>query len=154
MKPSSSFLGKCVTVLIGAGLSWATLTNPDIDRAVQRLIGNQRQVDGNDFDNFSGASLQQKHVSADGLPNDVEQLTQVLREMGATYLRVEKLSNPDNAWFRVRCDLARQGDPVKCCLESTQMTEIAALQDVLRAVRQGMPGAREYVSVPPPAGMY
>ena len=34
-----SFAGKCLTILIGAGLSWATLTNPEFDRAVGLLFG-------------------------------------------------------------------------------------------------------------------
>ena len=38
MDSSSTFFGKCITVLIGVGLSWLTITNPDVDSLVAKLF--------------------------------------------------------------------------------------------------------------------
>ena len=39
MTASSTFFSKCTTILVGVGLSWATLTNPDIDSLASGICG-------------------------------------------------------------------------------------------------------------------
>jgi|GEM_PF-4916848 len=42
MSSPISFGGKCLTVLIGAALSWMTIANPNVDQAVGHMLGMRR----------------------------------------------------------------------------------------------------------------
>lgn len=169
--PTSSFLGKCVTVFIGMVLSWATMTNPQIETLARHFLGRavSQQAARSGDETFVEPSLdpavepnanpsptmpnfaiqQQPHTvtrsslsaeptAAERTPSDrIELASQTLRELGATYLRLEKLSKPDGECFRVRCDLAGE-TAVRCCYEATRDTAVEAMEDVLRAVREGV----------------
>ena len=147
MNPTSSFLGKCTTVLIGAALSWVTTTNQDAARLASRLFGgNQASALREDLSAVSSlANSPVRHpapmsstttLAPQAGPSETRQMQEIsrmLKDLGATYLRVEKLANTNETWFRVRCDLVRGPNDVKCCLESTRNSAVAAMQDVLRA---------------------
>lgn len=62
----------------------------------------------------------------------IDRLSAKLRELGATYLRLEKLVDAQETWFRVRCDL-HEG-PTKCSFEALGRSPLAAMQAVLRSV--------------------
>jgi len=209
MNPSSSFFGKCVTVLIGMALSWATMTNPQIERLARQFFG-QGQASSSvvlseepfiepSFDpvdnpvtppsvqvspptaeerparlspapslkNFAiqpPPSIQtslvsrpagsQTAVGSQTTPTQsslssedrIHLASQTLRELGATYLRLEKLTNPHGEFYRVRCDLAGETERVKCCYEATRESAVAAIEDVLRAVRDGVVDATTKVA--------
>lgn len=212
---ATSFLGKCLTVLIGVGLSWLTLTNPDVKQIAEHYAGKSTgfasenlarlNLDGLDIGGdqekeqgiaietevsaaqtldevcidgkcelpdpkglagvglansgfvvepdsarllASGGKEPQKTTPAeDGFANfsqseedKIAAISQQLKQMGATYLRLEKLSNPTQVTYRVRCDLANEASPLKCCFEATRNTALAAMQDVLGAVQEQSQG--------------
>lgn len=148
MDPTSSFLGKCSTVLIGIVLSWLTVTNPDATKLANRLFGlSDATILATENANVAPISVEngiaqvplQPPLDISQVPSleEAEQITKIsdmLQNLGATYLRVEKLSRPGEIWYRVRCDIDRGPGEVKCCLESTRDTALAAMKDVLRAV--------------------
>ena len=142
MNPTSSFMGKCTTVLIGVVLSWITMTNQDAQLLASRLFGGtSRALSVGDLSrvvSISDANVESTDQSL-GSPNvrteaeEMEEISDMLKELGATYLRVEKLARSGETWFRVRCDIDRGPNQVKCCLESTRDSAVAAMKDVLRA---------------------
>ncbi len=192
--PTTSFFGKCVTVLIGMALSYATMTNPQIEQLARHFFGQTSSSDtamlGEEpFEEpaltpfvepaFSPAeipatlpnvevtptqakpkpSLQNFAVPPAATPrnsvarlesvqpaispnlNDEQRIklaSQTLRELGATYLRLEKLTTGTDERFRVRCDLAGETERVKCCYEATRESAVDAMEDVLHAVREGV----------------
>ena len=142
MNPTSSFMGKCTTVLIGVVLSWITMTNRDAQLLAKRLFGGTSptlSVTGiSDAVTTLGANVELAEQSLDSRlerteTEEMEEISDMLRELGATYLRVEKLAKSGETWFRVRCDIDRGPNQVKCCLESTRDSVVAAMKDVLRA---------------------
>lgn len=165
MPSTSSFLGKCVTVLIGMALSWATVTNASFSEAVGGLLGEwtsksemprqevfptAREVSNPKGSQHSarlaGSNLtpqiQTNTISAPIESSGTEEeriltLSNELKEMGATYLRMERLTGDDGVWYRVRCDLAGAPTPVKCSLEATRKSAIEAIEVVAKAVRHG-----------------
>ena len=164
MHPTSSFLSKSLTVLIGMGLSWATTTNPHADQIAQYVFGSNQSVPSSlggvhsevdlnaPFDEPTSPMVQVKSkpeaqppattaraaaAAAADEGHRIEQISGMLRELGATYLRLEKLSKSDGTWYRVRCDLAGESHRVKCCLEATRESAVAAMEDVLQAARSG-----------------
>lgn len=67
-------------------------------------------------------------------PNRIEEISQQLRQMGASYLLLEKLQQADRVQYRVRCDLANETrSAVKCCFEATREDALSAMEDVLHA---------------------
>lgn len=190
MNSSTSFFGKCVTVLIGMALSWATMTNPQIEQLARQflgqnsspnaaMLGEERFIEPSfgpvdvpttfpsvdespagakpnpSRQNFAVQPIQPNSVSRNSVSriraeeavvvnsnlSDEDRITlasQTLRELGATYLRLEKLTKSGDERYRVRCDLAGDTERVKCCYEATRESAVAAMEDVLRAVREGV----------------
>lgn len=69
-------------------------------------------------------------------PNRIEEISQQLRQMGASYLLLEKLQQADRVQYRVRCDLANETrSAVKCCFEATREDALSAMEDVLHAAK-------------------
>ena len=151
MNPTSSFFGKIVTLLIGCGLSWLTLTNQEADLAAQRIFGpsekettellsfshnsvgqpsNQRTIEQSSIASVEATSTPQEKPPGSDL-DQLQELSAMLKKLGASYLRVEKLVQGDECWYRVRCDLDQK--EVKCCLEATRDNPVAAMREVLRA---------------------
>ena len=189
MNSPTSFFGKCVTVLIGMALSWATMTNPQIEQLARQFLGQTQSTSSAMLDeeqfiepfvepsfgpidkplsipstedipthevplpslqNFASQPIQTRSSASRPAPpqqaqgstlSDEDRIhlaSQTLREMGATYLRLERLTKPAGECYRVRCDLAGETEPVKCCYEATGDSAVAAMEDVLRAVREGV----------------
>lgn len=220
MNAASSFLGKCLTVLLALGLSWVTVTRPEIDTLASKICGvhNSHPLDAQqepltaisgDFPDgipsidvamdtgettvadspviqpsmltpvsvpeltgvigaaaanrtgpsvatdtaqirspsepsFYGSGVQQaswaepvsgQDAVAASQPS-IEQISAELRELGCSYLLLEKLTDPSGSQFRVRCDVAGEGSATKCCFEVTRNTAEAAMTEVLRVARQ------------------
>jgi len=179
MKSLSSFIGKCLTVLIGIALSWATVTRPEVDSLAAQLCGGARrdaaqdthqgieavpsqiapshhcdvwQQDSATKSNASSNSTQQRFTNEGQIdpiqgavaesPSDatggsrILEISQRLKQLGASYLLLERLPQENGAKYRVRCDLADQQKSVKCCFEATSGTAQAAMEEVLRAARK------------------
>jgi hypothetical protein len=169
MNSPSSFLGKCLTVLIGAALSWATLTNPEFELVAARFLGaGNPNVDlemslGRDLANIepvsdpsdtvlsiptkqagivaTSNSAEQNTVSSLQVPSEestqarIHEISTELKQLGASYLVLERLQQVNGVQYRVRCDLANQKATVKCCFEATRDTALDAMEDVLKAAR-------------------
>lgn len=186
MQPTSSFISKCVTVLIGMGLSWATLMNPQAEQLARGILGQpstsvkvlddrpsettgdltlaaQQDSPQISFDQsfapeltseepsmavqkkpIDQAQLRRSSESKPRVSSDaqIEELSAELKALGATYLRLERLTRPTGELYRVRCDLAGEQAQVKCCLEATRESAVLAMEDVLRAAREGISGIR------------
>lgn len=210
MNSPSTFVGKCVTLLIGGVLSYLTVLHPDAEILAGAIFGKPQPEarvepdhDANRLNVGPAASKQEpatngsrfgqaaanpsvasqqmarsaqtqlqaamgasapvtlvathpasiQNSTNDREPNDskltqpkpsersgpsslnqIDQISTRLRQLGASYLLLEKLPKPHGDQFRVRCDLANELQPVKCCFEATRETALAAMQDVLRAV--------------------
>lgn len=192
----TSFLRKCLTVLIGIGLSWATVTNSEMQKVAESFAGSSNNNSVADPDMMLATPLtlteavgdeepsvvcddvrcwiQPKEPLTDsgleplelvnsvstmptsslapkapvaglassngvqsGTPKEqIDAISNELKRLGVTYLRLERLTNPDHESYRVRCDMAGEAIPVKCCYEATRATALAAMQDVLHAVRE------------------
>lgn len=209
MKSPINFLGKCLTVLVGAALSWATVTNPDVDRIAANLCGcddtanvaevgpiaestsiaadpvalavefatEQRATETQEtrFANspvsrFANSPIATTNLQAGSPPDTtpsklaqtkvdnaalrssallsgnrvappkspdvrIQEISTQLKQLGASYLLLEKLPQSEGVQYRVRCDLARDSQTVKCCFESTRETPLDAMEDILQAVR-------------------
>lgn len=160
MQTTSSFLGKCATVLVGMGLSWLTMTNPQAEQLARQFFGpHEATASDSATQDLAQLDVSSPRVLAETASESIapakmavgptasplseeqrlHELSDMLKELGATYLRVERLVQSGETWFRVRCDLAHSSDQVKCCLESTRGSAIAAMEDVLqRAAGYGM----------------
>ena len=221
MNSPISFGGKCVTVLVGAALSWATITVPEFDQAVGKLFrmdtassslstssslslalassdisltdvsldqpdlpqplrfrrdeGSNPEVqlepgrlEPGEVDEI-GPALGQGNVSAPmSVPKEslalqvpatvesrasttaaetdllelpsgsseqrIEHLASRLKQLGASYVLLERLPQRAGEKFRARCDLAGPQNPVKCCFEAVRDSPDEALEEVLQAV--------------------
>lgn len=151
MKSLSSFIGKCLTILVGMSLSWATVTMPEIDALAAALCGGVHPRASAVGDLHPPALLERVAVSSvpeesavpvnrsqlsPGHEPRIQEISRRLKQLGASYLLLEKLPQEHGAQYRVRCDLAKQHSPLKCCFEATRATALAAMEDVLRAVQQ------------------
>ena len=161
MSSSISFGGKCVTVLIGIGLSWLTVSNPDIDQAVGQLFGKTQPMlesatismeekldletpfidipDNSKLTDSSSSLAEETEAAASSTLLEVKnpsvnEIASELRSRGASYLLLEKLPQQTGEQFRARCDLASPGDSVKCCFEAVRNTPEQAMLEVLQAV--------------------
>lgn len=159
MHSPHTFFGKVTTLLAGIGLSWLTVMHPDVEQAASALIGDARlianpgpsareQVDPVLETGETHVRITQSDSShevttepdldtrepRDDLQRQITRLSNRLRNLGASYLLLERLSDPGGACYRVRCDLAADHAPVKCCFEAVGATAVEALGEVLRAV--------------------
>ena len=162
MSSSISFGGKCATVLIGAGLSWFTVTHPDIDQAIGKLFGSDAPtlsttdvpsltLEGTaDLDAplvdvtsvLNGIDSNEVAIALEHAPasepvakvQDVQEMATRLRSLGASYLLLERLPQQAGDQFRARCDLEASGDSVRCCFEAVRSTPEQAMAEVLQAV--------------------
>lgn len=208
MNSPINFFRKCLTVFVGAALSWATVTNPEVDRIASHLCGShgdsndvrslaampnelvsaidvevandQRMIEPEVQPRFSIQSKSLPKLPTDSRPNAtpsqlveqtvdnpalrsngflstaevapkspsksltpderIEEISSRLKQLGASYLLLEKLPQSQGSQYRVRCDLARTGQPVKCCFEATRETPVDAMEDILEAVQAGSVG--------------
>ena len=172
MQRISSFIGKCFTVLLGIGLSWATVTNPQFNEMAAAICGGESAAtvalpsadqawdDANlanaEFETDEDVGFETSFSSKNMAPavfsqtpagapdrqltesQQIESISSKLKGLGATYLRLEKLSQKDEVWYRVRCDLVEGRQDVKCCFEATRRSAVDAMQDVLQAVENGL----------------
>ena len=204
-RSTSSFVGKCATVLMGMGLSWVTVTVPEVNSLAAKLCGlasahnavpveeesSRHSTEGEsairiphtpselgspsmvpaiaystpEMADQLDSRFQQPATTPDQpettpdrantaqqSPAEVQdgtsevrmrEISAELRRLGASYLLVEKLTNGhrrSGEQFRVRCDLAGADATVKCAFEATCATPVAALEEVLRTVRQATVG--------------
>lgn len=66
----------------------------------------------------------------------IDEISYQLRQMGASYLLLEKLQQSDRVQYRVRCDLANETkSAVKCCFEVTREDALSAMEEVLHAAK-------------------
>jgi len=176
MNSPSTFVGKCVTLLIGGVLSYLTVLHPDAEILANAIFGKSQPAvraepdldasglnlgpaapkqqpvsNGSRFGqsaaNVSAASKSAERIEPSSL-DQIDQISMRLRQLGASYLLLEKLPRPQGDQFRVRCDLANELQPVKCCFEATRGTALAAMQDVLRAVVNYDPQQQRHSDVP------
>ena len=86
MSSPISFSGKCLTVLIGAGLSWMTITNPEVDQAVGRVLGMQRDtLDGTtEFDSVSTNSHTSSSLTNTSQAQDLPDVGSLVTEITAS----------------------------------------------------------------------
>ena len=86
MSSPISFSGKCLTVLIGAGLSWMTITNPEVDQAVGRVLGMQRDtLDGTtEFDFVSTNSHTSSSLTNTSQAQDLPDVGSLVTEITAS----------------------------------------------------------------------
>jgi len=162
MNSPHTFFGKVTTLLIGSALCWLTVMNPEFRTAVDALLGerqrnsftedamsvplqpiDQGETDVNQPNVTTGsrnapsnkAVLQEpslnpkQHTEA-----EVRKISTQLRQLGASYLLLEKLPHPNGDQYRVRCDLADEASGVKCCFEATRESAVAAMNEVLQAI--------------------
>lgn len=161
MSSSISFGGKCATVLVGAGLSWLTVSNPEIDRSIGKLfgttdatlasadanmpsitIGGEADLDAPLFDVVAETDSVTPNAPGQGAPaetatpkrQNVQEMASQLRSLGASYLLLERLPQQTGDQFRARCDLAASSNSVKCCFEAVRDTPEQAMAEVLQAV--------------------
>lgn len=169
MKQSTSFLGKCLTVLIGLCLSWATVTNPDVDSAAATLLGGtesaelqtahfELQLIQDQQESFSApiepsgsetytvgsntASGFSLATTPDGDDALIQAMSAELKQLGASYLVLERLRHQDGVQYRVRCDLASHDAPVLCCFEATRQRAVEAMEEVLKVARSAAENRR------------
>lgn len=156
MNSPSSFFGKCMTLLLGGVLSWYSIADPDGAKLAESILGSNRvppssaPTTSNAYDLPTvEAFVKQQSQHTDVGPHSpalarqpetpeqrMTSLSTQLRQLGASYLLVEKLTGEADERYRVRCDLASEHSPVKCCFEATQATPVSAMEEVLDAVRQ------------------
>ena len=175
MNTLSTFLGRCAVISIGAALSWFTVTNPEVESLAAKMCGttsrqtiSQQAASQNVAAGGGASSLVEESVSNQQVPVEHEtvakrllisdqaeqrlvQLSDQLKELGASYLLVEKQTLADGNHYRVRCDLEHPSQ-VKCSLEATRTTPVGALEEILETVRRlgprQQPGSPEAVVRP------
>ena len=140
MTSTSTFLGKCWTLLIGGALSWVTVMNPGVGELADGLLGashtRQQQPPIARSIQSGSESETDSELQPDPFSPEVRmaQISSRLRELGASYLLVERLGGAQKELFRVRCDIATAENPIKCCLESIGADVIDTMEEVLSAV--------------------
>ena len=150
--------------MIGGTLSWLTITNDQAASMARAVFGPPRPEASlvrvkppaaTDLGEEGFAAATPRPALADqpadprdrdaaSIPNTVSsddpqrrlgEISAQLRQLGASYLLLEKLPHPDRPRYRARCDLAGEHTTLKCCFEATRGSAVAALEEVLKAVR-------------------
>lgn len=178
MNSPSTFFGKCVILLIGGGLSFATVSSPEVAEIAGVIFGPRStpqplgevpshakagfpadlsmSVGGPQQAAFASRHHDRNHdrqpaevsgttavmASPAANVNGTDRLSAIstrLRQLGASYLLLEKLPQPDGESYRVRCDVAQGGQMVKCYFEATRPTALEAMEEILQAVLRSRP---------------
>lgn len=96
-------------------------------------VGQTQNIQANEIQ-LQGVQLQGSLPSEERI--HIQQISDELKQIGATYLLLDRLPQSDTPQYRVRCDLAGENGRIKCCFEAIRPSALAAMEEVLYAARQ------------------